>query len=237
MVARMNIKLINQKMVANNVPSDVRSAVIKEVQDLQKVAWLTPQIVVKVSDVKNAVDKALKLFELYTIKPDFLELDNITNWQSAADIESGKAWSDKKAEAAERVARIAETKARETSRNMIGTEVSDAIEVTVREIAFKIADGVAETAARISGSAIDTSTLKQISKIAAGTAHSDITYHLTWILDSDLIKGKLAENRFEPLVDLWKLGLWPIGVAKIGGIAKFWIGLPPSTDQRLPRLV
>ena len=26
-------------------------------------------------------------------------------------------------------------------------------------------------------------------------------------------------------------------VAKIGGIAKFWIGLPPAADGRLPRLV
>ena len=237
MAAKMNVKWIREKMLANDVPETTRSAVLKEVQALQNVDWLTPLPVVKLDDVKKAVDAALKLFELYEIKPDFLELDNIGNWQSAADIETGKAWTERKAEAAERITKIAETKARETSKDMLETEVDVIITETVRETAFKLAEGFAKTAAKFSGSAYDEAPLKQISKIVGGNAHDAISYHLTWILESDLIKGKLAENRFATLADLWKMGLWPIGVAKIGGIAKFWIGLPPAADGRLPRLV
>lgn len=237
MAAKMNIKFVNKKMQANDVPNDVRKDVIKELQELQEVKWLTPPEVVKLSDVKKAVDDALKLFELYEIKPDFLELENLENWQKATNIETGKAWTEKKAEAAERVSKITETKARETSRDAIETEIDVMIVETVREATYKMVNGFAEIAARMEGSAVDTSVPKQISNIVAGNAHDDIVYHMTWILDSDLIKGKLAENRFKPLVDLWKMGLWPVGIAKIRGIAKFWIGLPPAADGRLPRLV
>ncbi len=155
----------------------------------------------------------------------------VENWSGVERMQLSTTWLAKRDEIGSEIIRIVQSMGREDAMAAIDEIVADSIKETVGAAVDGAIDAAAQTDISIGGEAVE---LRRVSEMAAKDAVFTTLGYLNWFLIKDGAKRThFEENPFEPMMGLWKLGLWPMGIARYGTI-HFWIGVPPSAQGVLP---
>ena len=242
MALRIDLERLNKMLEVREVPEEIRHAVLKEIQLLTEVPWLTPKIVLSPQEIRKLSFETLRNFRIqdpktqkFAYQPHTFLLGTIDNWNSLAKMQRSITWAKKRDDVGSLISNVIRSKGREKARTAITVNLSNSLKQTVSGAVEDALTAAAQTLQKLTSSAVEIKS-SSIVEMAAQDALSTTLGYLSWILVSDGIKGgALSENPFEPMLGLWKLGLWPLGIARYEKEVRFWIGVPPGVEGALPR--